>query len=79
MFQADPHWKDLRLFSEYIYGDNGAGVGASHQTGWTGLVARFLHLFDSVSAADVLSEGTTSMLRAKPIAGTEGAIPGATK
>ncbi len=78
-FQADPHWKDLLLFYEYFHGDNGAGVGASHQTGWTGLIATFLHLFDSVSAADVLSEGTTSMLRAKPIAGTEAAIPGATK
>jgi hypothetical protein len=78
-FQKDPHWKDLLLFYEYFHGDNGAGVGASHQTGWTGLIARFLHLFDSVSAADVLSEGNVSLLRVKPLAATEAAIPGATK
>jgi hypothetical protein len=41
-FQNDPHWKDLVLFYEYFHGDNGAGVGASHQTGWTGLVAKLL-------------------------------------
>ena len=38
-FQDDPHFKDLILFYEYFHGDNGAGLGASHQTGWTGLVA----------------------------------------
>ena len=38
-FQSDPHWRDLILFYEYFHGDNGAGLGASHQTGWTGLVA----------------------------------------
>jgi len=41
-FQTDPHWKDLILFHEYFHGDTGAGVGASHQTGWTGLVAKLL-------------------------------------
>jgi hypothetical protein len=41
-FAADPHWRDLVLFYEYFHGDNGAGVGASHQTGWTGLVAKLL-------------------------------------
>jgi hypothetical protein len=41
-FQDDPHWRDLILFYEYFHGDNGAGVGASHQTGWTGLVAKLL-------------------------------------
>jgi hypothetical protein len=41
-FQRDPHWKDLLLFYEYFHGDNGAGIGASHQTGWTGLVAKLL-------------------------------------
>ena len=44
-FQDDPHWRDLMLFYEYFHGDNGAGLGASHQTGWTGVVARLLHLF----------------------------------
>ncbi len=41
-FQRDPHWRDLILFHEYFHGDNGAGLGASHQTGWTGLVAKLL-------------------------------------
>lgn len=41
-FQTDPHWKDLILFYEYFHGDNAAGLGASHQTGWTGLVAKLL-------------------------------------
>ncbi len=41
-FQTDPHWRDLILFYEYFHGDNGAGIGASHQTGWTGLVAQLI-------------------------------------
>ena len=41
-FQADPHWRDLIPFHEYFDGDTGAGVGASHQTGWTALVAKLL-------------------------------------
>jgi hypothetical protein len=41
-FQTDPHWRDLVWFYEYFHGDNGAGIGASHQTGWTGLVAKLL-------------------------------------
>ena len=42
VFQADPHWRDHLLFFEYFHGDNGAGIGASHQTGWTGLVAKLI-------------------------------------
>jgi hypothetical protein len=57
-FQTDPHWRDLILFHEYFHGDNGAGLGASHQTGWTGTVARLIQLFGSVSASDVLNGGT---------------------
>jgi len=53
-FQEDPYWRDYILFYEYFHGDNGAGLGASHQTGWTGLVARLLDVFARVSAADVL-------------------------
>ncbi|MBV9672163.1 MAG: glucosidase [Verrucomicrobia bacterium] len=41
-FQQDPYWRDLLLFNEYFHGDNGAGLGASHQTGWTGLVAKLI-------------------------------------
>jgi len=44
-FQEDPYWKDYILFYEYFHGDNGAGLGASHQTGWTGLVARLIDMF----------------------------------
>jgi hypothetical protein len=42
-FQTDPYWRDLILFNEYFHGDNGKGLGASHQTGWTGLVAKLIH------------------------------------
>jgi hypothetical protein len=49
-FQEDPHWRDLILFYEYFHGDNGAGLGASHQTGWTGLVAVLLDLFGRIDA-----------------------------
>ena len=53
-FQDDPHWRDLILFYEYFHGDNGAGLGASHQTGWTGLVAPLLDLFGRVDAKTLL-------------------------
>jgi hypothetical protein len=41
-FQTDPHWRDLVLFHEYFHGDSGAGVGASHQTGWTGVITKLM-------------------------------------
>jgi hypothetical protein len=53
-FQEDPHWRDYILFYEYFHGDNGAGLGASHQTGWTGTIARVLDLFARIDAADAL-------------------------
>jgi hypothetical protein len=56
-FQNDPHWRDLILFYEYFHGDNGAGLGASHQTGWTGIIARAMHLFATVSADKALEMG----------------------
>ena len=49
-FQEDPHWRDYLLFYEYFHGDNGAGLGASHQTGWTGVIARAMHLFATSTA-----------------------------
>jgi hypothetical protein len=52
-FQNDPHWRDLILFYEYFQGDNGAGLGASHQTGWTGLIARLLDVFGRLEAKDL--------------------------
>jgi hypothetical protein len=56
-FQEDPHWRDLNLFYEYFHGDNGAGLGASHQTGWTGIVARMMHLFATTTAEQALTLG----------------------
>jgi hypothetical protein len=56
-FQEDPHWKDLILFYEYFHGDNGAGLGANHQTGWTGIIARLMHLFATTSAEQILELG----------------------
>jgi hypothetical protein len=56
-FQEDPHWRDLILFYEYFHGDNGAGLGASHQTGWTGIIARAMHLFATTTAEQVLQLG----------------------
>lgn len=53
-FQDDPHWKDYILFYEYFHGDNGAGIGASHQTGWTGVIARIMHLFATTSSEQIL-------------------------
>jgi hypothetical protein len=62
-FQDDPHWRDYILFYEYFHGDNGAGLGASHQTGWTGLVARGLDLFARIDPEDMLREPTKVMAR----------------
>jgi hypothetical protein len=56
-FNDDPHWKDLVLFFEYFHGDTGAGVGASHQTGWTGCVARILQGNAVVSKDLLLTPG----------------------
>jgi hypothetical protein len=56
-FQTDPHWRDLILFYEYFHGDNGAGLGASHQTGWTGLVAKLIQLFGMLDAKKLLEAG----------------------
>jgi hypothetical protein len=75
-FQTDPHWRDYLLFYEYFHGDNGAGIGASHQTGWTGMVARFIQLFNSVTAEEVLNEGISSLLRSQPVAATETHVAG---
>jgi hypothetical protein len=56
-FQEDPHWRDHVLFFEYFHGDNGAGLGASHQTGWTGIVARAMQLFATSTPAQILELG----------------------
>jgi hypothetical protein len=56
-FQDDPHWRDYIQFYEYFHGDNGAGLGASHQTGWTGIIARAMHLFATTTAEQMLELG----------------------
>jgi hypothetical protein len=61
-FQNDPHWRDLILFYEYFHGDNGAGLGASHQTGWTGLVARLIQMGGSISAETLLTDSLPELL-----------------
>ena len=52
-FQTDPYWKDLVLFYEYFHADNGAGIGASHQTGWTGCIARIIQIMGDVTKETV--------------------------
>jgi hypothetical protein len=56
-FREDPHWKDYPLFYEYFHGDSGAGVGASHQTGWTGAIARIAYVLESSTADEMLERG----------------------
>jgi hypothetical protein len=56
-FQTDPHWRDHILFYEYFHGDNGAGLGASHQTGWTGVVAKLIQLFGLLDPKKLLEVG----------------------
>ncbi len=61
-FQEDPHWRDHILFYEYFHGDNGAGLGASHQTGWTGLVAKLMQLFGAATASATLAGGVKALV-----------------
>ncbi|MFO0807615.1 MAG: glucosidase [Gemmataceae bacterium] len=60
-FQNDPHWRDCLQFFEYFHGDNGAGLGANHQTGWTGVIARLMHLFATTTPAQLLQGGMKSV------------------
>jgi hypothetical protein len=67
-FQDDPHWRDCLQFFEYFHGDNGAGLGANHQTGWTGVIARLMHLFASIKPEAFLEAGKKAYFetQAKP-------------
>ncbi len=68
-FQNDPNWKDYILFYEYFHGDNGAGLGASHQTGWTGVVANLIELFGRLDGAQFLEVGKVGAFAKKePVA-----------
>ncbi|WP_197725567.1 glucosidase [Actinoplanes sp. OR16] len=68
---ASEHWRDLIQFNEYFHGDNGAGLGAAHQTGWTGLVALFPNVFAGLSGSDLLDKGMAGMLHELPVETTE--------
>ena len=69
-FQTDPHWRDCLLFFEYFHGDNGAGIGASHQTGWTGVVAKLIELFGRIDGDSLLAGGKAEAFsREKPVGG----------
>jgi hypothetical protein len=59
-FQTDPHWRDNILFYEYFHGDNGAGLGANHQTGWTGVVAKLIQMYALVDPKRLLEMGKES-------------------
>ena len=67
-FQEDPHWRDCLQFFEYFHGENGAGLGANHQTGWTGVVARTMHLFATMKPEAILEVGKKAYFekQAKP-------------
>ncbi|HEX5000328.1 MAG TPA: glucosidase, partial [Terriglobia bacterium] len=62
-FQDDPHWRDHILFYEYFHGDNGAGLGASHQTGWTALIPGLVHVFSALTPEKVLTDRPLAALR----------------
>jgi hypothetical protein len=66
-FQEDPYWRDQILFYEYFHGDNGAGLGASHQTGWTGIIARLMHLFASTTAEQLLELGRAGVFKEREV------------
>jgi hypothetical protein len=61
-FQSDPQWRDYILFYEYFNGDNGAGLGASHQTGWTGVIARLIQLYGAVDPKKLLEAGVRTRI-----------------
>jgi len=71
-FQDDPHWRDLVLFYEYFHGDTGLGLGASHQTGWTGIVARAMHLFATTTPAQALELGKAAAVTRTDDGGRKG-------
>jgi Mechanosensitive ion channel MscS, C-terminal len=73
-FQQDPHWRDHLLFYEYFHGDNGAGLGASHQTGWTGVVAKLIQLFGVLNPKQLLEGGIKGGFAAQ--AGQTGGVAG---
>jgi hypothetical protein len=70
-FQSDPHWRDYILFYEYFHGDNGAGLGASHQTGWTGCVAKLIEIYGLLDPKQALDVGKDAAFKRGASAGTK--------
>ena len=64
-FRTDPYWRDHLLLYEYFHGDNGAGLGASHQTGWTGLVAKLIQLYGCLDPKEALEAGRAARVRTR--------------
>ena len=65
-FQQDPHWRDHILFFEYFHGDNGAGLGASHQNGWTGVIAKVMEIFGKLDPVSALASGKNAGFTGDP-------------
>ena len=63
--RAIPIWRDYILFYEYFHGDNGAGLGASHQTGWTGLVAKLIEVYGLLDPKRILAMGAVQAMSEK--------------
>ena len=76
-FQSDPYWKDYILFYEYFHGDNGAGLGASHQTGWTGLISKMIEIFGRLDPAKLLAGGSAAAFAKAAVTGAGGQAPAA--
>jgi hypothetical protein len=77
-FQEDPHWRDYILFYEYFHGDNGAGLGASHQTGWTGIIARLIQGYAYLRPEQILTPAARQLTyrkRAAPPPPPEAPVP----
>ena len=71
-FQSDPHWRDCVLFYEFFHGDNGAGIGASHQTGWTGIVATLIRIPGKLDGETLLKAGSEAPFETREGACTRG-------
>ena len=74
-FQNDPYWRDYILFYEYFHGDNGAGLGASHQTGWTGTIARLMDVFGRLTPDSALDVTKSHVLSDMTREGAQGVVP----
>ena len=73
-FQRDPHWCNYLQFFEYFHGDNGAGLGANHQTGWTGAIARIMHIFATLTPEAILEGGKKAYFETETKAATAAAV-----